>query len=543
MTKIAVWLSLALLMLVSGATAQTNSTDAILLVWNDELFAQQIADSRLVAASRPYRGVQGLPPTRHGNVYDYAASPLTEPPLDGYGFYQGVWSADGRVFAFLAVQPDDAGYHVILVEDGRQRLLFSGTVSGERGYLVPVGWADDSALILLERHLLHNLADVKLWAFSVAEGSLSLRATLDVPELSGNSASLAAGWVFVGFDTTVPGGYLVNINSGQVVRFPTAFTLPNPPPAVFEIYPVQVVGVVEVAEFEAWVGQPPAGEATAAPDDPALASLTTPFLYWPLPDDARSITCYPDSEWTAMQYALECPGLTTPRAYDGHEGTDIGGKPDGLPVSTPVYAAARGVVAARYTGCETDDLSCNDSYGNTVLLEHSRVIGYDVETWFTGYAHLQTVLVEPNAYVRAIGAPIALSGDTGVGGAHLHFEVRAPHLPGGTNWLDPWDLRLSVDGMGLWIGGTAHPQAAALAFPPPTLLVCQTLEGNNLRGGPGTDFAAVGKSTAQAAYEVFQVQRVEGGNAPGDWYHVRWAGSDATGWIWSDLMTECAQVE
>src|SRR5690606_28368371 len=61
LTRIRLSLGLIILVLAPsslapGALALTNSTDAILLVWNDALFAQQIADSRLIAAARPYTG-------------------------------------------------------------------------------------------------------------------------------------------------------------------------------------------------------------------------------------------------------------------------------------------------------------------------------------------------------------------------------------------------------------------------------------------------------------------------------------------------------
>jgi murein DD-endopeptidase MepM/ murein hydrolase activator NlpD len=82
--------------------------------------------------------------------------------------------------------------------------------------------------------------------------------------------------------------------------------------------------------------------------------------------------------------------------------------------------------------------------GSLILLEHARVIEGHIETWFTGYAYLQTVLADPYSYIAEIGVPIALSGDTGLGGAHLHFEVRSPQQPIGTNWIDPWDTRYST---------------------------------------------------------------------------------------------------
>jgi murein DD-endopeptidase MepM/ murein hydrolase activator NlpD len=263
---------------------------------------------------------------------------------------------------------------------------------------------------------------------------VSERYVIDTPPLKGNSARLGSGWVFVGFDTVGARGYLVNINTGQLTRFPTAFVLQEPPASVFELYPVEVVGVVNLDSFQ---------ESETPASEPFRVD-TAPFVHWPLPDYARSITCYPDSARTDAQFEVECPGLTTPRTYTGHEGVDIGGKPNGLEIGTPVYTAAPGLVVKQHTGCPSGDITCGDAYGNYVLLEHSRVVGQDVQTWFTGYAHLQTVLVQLYTYIEEIGLPIALSGDTGLGGAHLHFEVRSPQHPTPANWLDPWEANYGL---------------------------------------------------------------------------------------------------
>lgn len=442
------------MLIASPSAVAQDSGDAIVYVWNDELVAQGIGANEMVTAER-FTGRETLPAGLYGNAFEFEDSPLSESPVDGYGFYQGVWSADQTAFAYLAIQPNNAGYHVVVVEDGQQRILFSGEVSIERGYLVPVGWASDGALILLERHMLHNLSELKLWRFAEGDATPSLDTALAVPLLKGNSASLGEGWVFVGFDTTNAIGYQVNVDTKQVITFPTSLTLDNPPASVFETYPVDVVGVVDLAEFSVWADQLP--EVEIVPIDPS--TLREPFLHWMLPDAARSITCYPDSEWTHSQFPAECVGLSS-RPYPGHEGTDVGGMPNGLEIGTPVYATAPGLVVGRYTACESGELTCGDSYGNHVLMEHTLIVDHNVETWFSGYGHLQALLVGRLQYIDEIGVPIALSGDTGVGGAHLHFEVRYPRLAEATNWIDPWDIRQSVEGTGLWIGGNAHPTAA-----------------------------------------------------------------------------------
>ncbi|MCU0466911.1 MAG: SH3 domain-containing protein [Anaerolineae bacterium] len=97
--------------------------------------------------------------------------------------------------------------------------------------------------------------------------------------------------------------------------------------------------------------------------------------------------------------------------------------------------------------------------------------------------------------------------------------------------------------LGLWVESGGVPVSSVEAFPPPTVLVCQTIDGNNIRQGPGTEYAVVTQSTAQMTYEVFQVQTLTSGGTPGDWYHVRWPGSADTGWLWADLMSTCALPE
>lgn len=523
-----------LLMSMGGAAAQAADGDAVVFVWNDVLYAQSMRSGELVQTAVRAAALDANLLVNGLSVYGDSGVLPSDALLPDEGVYQGVWSADGAAFAVLVIQQATPAYRVLLVEGGQTRVLFSSEVSAERGYLVPVGWRRDGTLVLLERSALYTLERLRLWEYSEANG-VTLRSDVNLPSSKGNSATLPGGWVLVGFDTVGMRAYVVNLESGQIVTPPTGFALQNPPGSIFETYPVKVLGVTSMAAFKVWLTSEPV-DTDAAPQ-----AVTAPFLHWPLPDEARSITCYPDSAWTDSRYAVECPGLATPRAYEGHEGTDIGGKPDGLPIGTPVYAAAAGLVIAVNTGCASDDISCGDSYGNVVLLEHSRVAGRGIDTWYTGYAHLDSVLVEPHAYIRDIGLPIALSGQSGFGGAHLHIEVRAPHQPARTNWLDPWELGTS--GENLWVGDSAHPLAAVVAFPPPVLMTCRTQDGNNLRSGPGTEYAVVAKSEAAVTYAVFSVRTVQSGGTPGDWYHVRWGDDRLSAWIYAELVTACTPVE
>jgi murein DD-endopeptidase MepM/ murein hydrolase activator NlpD len=83
----------------------------------------------------------------------------------------------------------------------------------------------------------------------------------------------------------------------------------------------------------------------------------------------------------------------------------------GVPIGTPVQAAASGTVKATGSG------SGDRSYGNYIELDHGN--GYT-----TLYAHLSSIQVAVGQSVVQ-GQVIGLSGDTGyTRGAHLHFEVR-----------------------------------------------------------------------------------------------------------------------
>lgn len=535
MMKRVVWLLFCMMMGVGGgyAAAQSTGTETLVFVWNDEIYAHTIGESSTLATSRPYAVTLPLPDSP-ANVFSYADSRLTAPPVDDFGFYQGVRSPDGTALVFLALEPRGAGYHILMAENGVQRRLFTGEITRERGYLVPVGWSEDGTLFLLERHSLHTLNRLRLWRYQPAEQTVTLEYESALPNLKGNSAMLNGGRVFIGFETVGQLGYVFNLNTRQLTTFLTSFALKDPPASVFEVYPVAVVALTQPTVLQAWLETP-----APASDDIGVWE-GEPFLHWPLPNDFRSITCYPDSEWTDITFAVECPGLATPRTYQGHEGTDVGGKPDGLALGTPVYAVAPGVVIDVLGTCIADDITCGDAYGNHVLIEHAIVVHHQVEVWFTGYAHLQNVLVERDMFVRDIGLPIALSGASGFGGAHLHLEIRSPRYPARANWVDPWDVRPVKNGASLWVMDDAgYPISAVVAHPPPTLLTCQTIDGNNIRGGPGTEHPVVRKSSAGETYQVFQVRNLTTGGALGDWYHVRWSEPDVTGWLWADLMTDC----
>lgn len=93
-----------------------------------------------------------------------------------------------------------------------------------------------------------------------------------------------------------------------------------------------------------------------------------------------------------------------PRWGRAHEGIDYG-----VPVGTPVYAAASGTVQAR--------AGYNGGYGNLIVIKHSAGVE-------TRYAHLSRISVSTGEHVNQ-GDLIGYSGNTGSStGPHLHFEIR-----------------------------------------------------------------------------------------------------------------------
>ena len=121
-----------------------------------------------------------------------------------------------------------------------------------------------------------------------------------------------------------------------------------------------------------------------------------------------------------------------PHCYEGHNGYDWG-----MPVGTPVLAAADGVVEVARCAW--------DSYGFKVIVRHSG--GY-----YTLVAHLSQINVQVGQSVRA-GDILGLSGSTGATcqsgayGPHLHFTV----YHGGYNSND-----YATDPFG-WRGSGADP--------------------------------------------------------------------------------------
>ena len=110
---------------------------------------------------------------------------------------------------------------------------------------------------------------------------------------------------------------------------------------------------------------------------------------WPVADGDSKITA---------RFGQRNPNLWK----DYHHGVDFG-----VPIGTPVYSAAGGVVTVA---------GWHSLYGRHVIISNG--------VFEFVYAHLSEIYVEEGETITA-GTVIGLSGDTGnTTGAHLHFEVR-----------------------------------------------------------------------------------------------------------------------
>ena len=114
----------------------------------------------------------------------------------------------------------------------------------------------------------------------------------------------------------------------------------------------------------------------------------------------------------AGYYARPLVGSRKTQGLHGHNGVDLAG----VPVGSPVLAAANGTVIVSKTG------GWNGGYGNYVVIAHPNGTQ-------TLYGHLNTVSVERGTQVSQ-GQKIGGMGNTGHStGPHLHFEVRGATNP------------------------------------------------------------------------------------------------------------------
>ena len=128
----------------------------------------------------------------------------------------------------------------------------------------------------------------------------------------------------------------------------------------------------------------------------ALTLGTAYALGWPLPDSAQ----------VTSPFGVRAHPLLGARRF--HSGIDLG-----IPVGTPVRAAAEGIVRR----ASDDRVS-----GRLVLVDHGSGVS-------TVYCHNDALLVAPGEVVTR-GQIIALSGNSGLStGPHLHYQLDLPRGP------------------------------------------------------------------------------------------------------------------
>ncbi|MEQ8673234.1 MAG: M23 family metallopeptidase [Aggregatilineales bacterium] len=441
---------------------ETRSSDYLIYMQGGEVYAQALYGSDRMNLGAPLNNVEtairiASPVLRE--IFDYLPATMT-PPDDDYGFYHGVMMPDGGGMIALEMQSAGMGYRVVRYTGGIRFPLFSGENSVSRGYLDPIAIAEDGTIILLERQMRYRLDTVNVWRFNEEADSEPTRfASFEIGTLYGRTAILPDGsGVVLGVNPESRSGYTLNFELGRVFAFAFNSDTPEPPRSAFELYPVSVhvLGVFPLDALNSLRGQ-----LNTPMPNPGAPQRPAPFLHWPLSDDERRITCYTDSNWTHANFQYVCAGMASPRDYDGHQGTDVSGiLGQGLLPGTPVYPSVQGVVVRTYGGCVGGlDVSCGGAYGNIVMLEHTITVNGESQLWFTGYAHLTEPLVNVGDYITDLTQSIALSGETGVGGPHLHFEVRNWYINANNRWVDPWGAYYPPHGESLWIDGNEHPLA------------------------------------------------------------------------------------
>ena len=204
--------------------AAPSAPDAyIIFAWNGNLFADSIQTGVVTELGPAWTDFSTDLPGY--DVYTLAATPLTEPPSDGYGFHHGVWSPDRSEFAYLEIAPPH--YRVWMQTiGGNNQLLLDDQLSAARGYLDPVGWTPQGELVLLERMLLNHWHTGNVWQLDPATLTLDYYTFVPLDRLSGRSALLPdAVTVFLGYNVEQDVGYLLDLGSGQARLFSTQLGL------------------------------------------------------------------------------------------------------------------------------------------------------------------------------------------------------------------------------------------------------------------------------------------------------------------------------
>lgn len=153
----------------------------------------------------------------------------------------------------------------------------------------------------------------------------------------------------------------------------------------------------------------------------------------PIPINAKKLTVNPISGNLINSNTVT--SVTGYRSYNKHvhKGIDFG-----VPIGTPVYAVADGIIVlAEKEQLDPDKAKVYNSgngldYGNTIIIDHGTGFFADNSLHlYTRYGHLSPLTeikfngksIEVNKTTVKAGDIIANSGNSGVGGEHLHFGI------------------------------------------------------------------------------------------------------------------------
>lgn len=142
----------------------------------------------------------------------------------------------------------------------------------------------------------------------------------------------------------------------------------------------------------------PKGGITSPPSVSGGSTGSSEFI-WPLPEGYYTVT------------SLFGPrNINTPGASKNHQGTDLNAS-----IGTSVYAIVSGEVIIAQAGY-------NGGRGNYIKIKNSDNLYFVVQHLGTNYTNNTGIKVKVGDKVNQ-GDLIATTGDTGVGSAHLHFEI------------------------------------------------------------------------------------------------------------------------
>lgn len=306
-------------------------------------------------------------------------------------------------------------YQLVTVSDAGKANIIYGSDLKITNYLRPIGWRDDSKVILGEFYLEHP----SIINFFILDTNNNSIKKLDINVNYPDNAILGPNETMMLFyeDYTE----IVDLNSGNVLSKTTG------------IQAHHIWGWLQDSKTNMFYNQ-------VIEEQSKTMSLMSndSFLFWPVPSN-RAVAC-----------AIGC--------YQGHIGTDIAVNVD---ASTPIYAAAAGTVVTIVNNQPYGaNRSLSPGNGNFIKLQHN----VNGTTYYTLYYHMaNNIAVSLNSSIEAgtllgfgansgftCGFEEADEGCLGYDGSfsHLHFQVYGS-CGDSSCWKDPYVEELWLkDGQG-----------------------------------------------------------------------------------------------